>query len=189
MATCMVALAVVALASTACFQQSNTYPVEIFKEMHYSQAQRPQEPPRLPAEQGLVAFAASGGADAVLDMSARLATAREYHSARGADLYRVNCAVCHGVNGAGDGAAAVALKSGGSYWAATKDSPYNCGGRADCPPNLQNSVKVFTPDNTFAFVRAGGTVMPRFNALLSDEDIWDIVGYLFDAELGIASKN
>ena len=39
-----------------CIQQSNTYPVEIFSEMHYNQAQKYQEPPRVPAHPDSVPF-------------------------------------------------------------------------------------------------------------------------------------
>ena len=40
-------------------QQTNTYPVEIFSEMHYSQAYKSQEPPRIEASEKAVVFKSS----------------------------------------------------------------------------------------------------------------------------------
>ena len=60
-------VALVALAAGACIQQSNTYPVELFKEMHYSQAHRSQEPPRQAPVRRAVAFVPIGGPDVVLE--------------------------------------------------------------------------------------------------------------------------
>jgi mono/diheme cytochrome c family protein len=175
-------LAFASMAATACFQQSNTYPVEIFTEMHYAQFSRSQEPPRLAPAQGAVAFSSSGGAEAILNVPAR--RERPYDAVRAAELYRVNCSVCHGDSGAGDGKAAPHLTSKTSYFATKNGSPY------PAPANLQESLKRpdFTPDTAFATVNRGVVVMPRFGALLPEEDIRDIVNYLFDQQNGIASK-
>jgi mono/diheme cytochrome c family protein len=177
----IVALGLAGLAATACVQQSNTYPVEIFKEMHYSQSARPQEPPRLAPPAAAVSFKASG-ADAVLDVPAK--RERPYDLAHAKELYRVNCSACHGVDGMGDGAAAAHLTSGKSYFATKNGAPY------PPPANLQQSLKRadFTPDLAFTTVSRGVVVMPRFGALLSEEDIREIVNYLFDKQNGIAAK-
>ena len=175
------ALSLAGLAATACVQQSNTYPVEVFKEMHYSQSARPQEPPRLAPLAAAVAFKASG-ADAVLDVPGR--RERPYDLAHAKELFRVNCSVCHGVDGKGDGAAAAHLTSSKSYFATKNGAPY------PPPANLQQSLKRadFTPDLAFTTVTRGVVVMPRFGALLPEEDIRDIVNYLFDKQNGIAAK-
>jgi mono/diheme cytochrome c family protein len=183
------ALGLAGLAATACVQQSNTYPVEVFKEMHYSQSVRPQEPPRLAPPAAAVSFkecrapaCAGEGADAVLDVLAK--RERPYDLANAKELYRVNCSVCHGIDGKGDGAAAAHLTSGKSYFATKNGAPY------PPPANLQQSLKRadFTPDMAFSTVSRGVVVMPRFGALLSEEDIRDIVNYLFDKQNGIAAK-
>lgn len=176
-----VPLLLAGLAATGCLQQSNTYPVEVFKEMHYSQSARPQEPPRLAPPAAVVAFKASG-ADAVLDVAAR--RERPYDPTHAKELYRVNCSVCHGVEGKGDGPAAAHLISGTSYFATKNGASY------PSPANLQQSLKRadFTPDVAFSTVSRGVVVMPRFGALLPEEDIRDIVNYLFDKQNGIAAK-
>ena len=176
-------LALAGVAATACFQQSNTYPVEVLKEMHYSQASRPQEAPRIVPVQGAVAFKSAGGADAYLSVPAK--RERAYSVAGAAELYRVNCSVCHGESGKGDGRAAPHLTSPTSYFATKNGNPYSP------PANLQAALKRpdFTPDVAYSTISRGVVVMPRFSALLSEEDIRQIVGYLFDAQYGIASKN
>jgi mono/diheme cytochrome c family protein len=109
---------------------------------------------------------------------------RPYDLANAKELFRVNCSVCHGIEGKGDGAAAAHLASGKSYFATKNGAPY------PPPANLQQSLKraEFTPDLAFATVSRGVVVMPRFGALLSEEDIRDIVNYLFDKQNGIAAK-
>jgi mono/diheme cytochrome c family protein len=84
-------------------QESSEYPVEIFSEMHYSQASRAQEPPRLQPPASSVVFDGTGGPDTTLDVPATQRTA--YDQPRAAELYRVNCSVCHGANGLGNGPA------------------------------------------------------------------------------------
>ena len=182
------ALAFVGLAATACFQQSNTYPVEVFKEMHYAQFNRSQEPPRLPPQAGVVVFQGSGGTEAVLNVPAK--QERPYNPgnpadvARAAELFRVNCSVCHGQTGRGDGPNAPHLTSKNSYFATKNGAPY------PPPANLQQSLTRpdFTPDVAYSTVSRGVVVMPRFGALLPEQDIRDIVNYLFDKQNGIASK-
>ena len=53
-------------------QQTNTYPVEIFSEMHYSQAYKSQEPPRLEPAKSSVVFQKSS--DETLPDSKKLNT-------------------------------------------------------------------------------------------------------------------
>ena len=50
-------------------QENNTYPIETFTEMHYSQSYRAQEPPRLAAVVDAVTFHSEGGPDGVLSDS------------------------------------------------------------------------------------------------------------------------
>ena len=65
-----------------------TYPVDIFYEQHYQQSFKSQEPPRLLGVAGAVAFYPPP-ASAVTNT--------------GADLYLVNCQMCHGADAKGTG--------------------------------------------------------------------------------------
>ncbi len=65
-----------------------TYPVDIFYEQHYQQSFKSHEPPRL-----------SGVADAVAFYPPPPSTVTN----TGADLFRVNCQMCHGAGAKGTG--------------------------------------------------------------------------------------
>ena len=65
-----------------------TYPVDIFYEQHYQQSYRSHEPPRL-----------IGVADAVAFYPPTASTVTN----TGADLFRVNCQMCHGSDAKGTG--------------------------------------------------------------------------------------
>ncbi len=173
-------LAVAAVSASACaVQESNTYPVEIFSEMHYSQAFKAQEPPRLAPPGESVVFASTGGPDQVLNVPDK--RERAYDPAVAGDLYRINCSVCHGVAGLGDGKAARHITSTASFYATTNGVAYLA------PPNLVESAatRLIARDTMVAFATSGGRVMPAFGKLLSEEDIRDIVNYIFDDETGL----
>lgn len=79
---------------------------------------------------------------------------------RGGDIYRANCAACHGIAGAGDGLTAAGMLPG--------------------PGDLARSVPSLT-DGELAYLVASGTVatrMPAFSTTLSERDRWDLVNYL-----------
>ena len=173
-------LGLFALVAAACsVQETNTYPIESFTEMHYSQASRAQEPPRLQPPAESVAYETAGGPDASLSVPEF--QKRAYDPAVAGQLYSVNCAVCHGVNGGGDGTAAPHLTSNVSYWATTTGSTYAA------PPNLVAIRGDRTPEVWFTIVNNGINVMPKFGKLLSEEEIWDIVTYLFDEQTGLGT--
>ena len=177
-----VLLSIAAASVSACaVQESNTYPVETFSEMHYSQAYRSQEPPRLAPPGESVVFVPVGDPDQVLNVPDK--RERPYNAAVAGNLFRVNCSVCHGVAGLGDGKIVRHLTSTASFWAATHD-----GAVYGAPPDLKNSAanRMSTRDAMVAFVTSGGVVMPQFGKLLSEEDIRDIVNYIFDAETGLS---
>jgi copper transport protein len=80
--------------------------------------------------------------------------------ARGQNLYRANCASCHGIGGAGDGPTAAEMLPG--------------------PGDLSMSVPALR-DGELAYLISAGTVatrMPAFSTTLSEQDRWDLVNYL-----------
>jgi mono/diheme cytochrome c family protein len=190
------ALAGFSLIASACaVQKENTYPIELFSEMHYSQAVRAQEPPRLQPPAESVVFEGAGGPDAVLDVPEQ--DRREYDPAVAAELFRVNCSVCHGVDGLGDGRTVPHLKSDQSFYARRVEDDGTLfvgpvmgadGGRR-LPPNLQQSRETLTEAGIAAFIRSGGgSVMPTFSKFLSEEEIWDLVTYIKDTENGLGTQ-
>ena len=149
--------------------------------MHYSQSFKAQEPPRLDAVRGAEVFV-SLGTDGVLAMTER--QERAYSPSTAAELFRVNCSVCHGVGGRGDGAINQYLTAADSYYASQND-----GATYSPAPNiLESSQTKFSDEAFFAFISNGQNVMPRFSLLLSEEDRWDIVNYVYDIETGLSSR-
>lgn len=173
-----------AMVAAACsVQESNTYPVDLFTEMHYSQANRAQEPPRLQPPALAVAHESVGGPEARLDVPAR--QTRPYDPVVAGQLYAVNCSVCHGVNGQGDGDAVAHLRSSANFYTSTTGLVMGADGRR-LPPNLQTSQLVSNEEGLAGFIRSGGnSVMPQFEKFLAEEDIWDIVAYIQDTNTGL----
>ena len=88
--------------------------------------------------------------------------------ARGKASYQVNCSICHGPEGKGDGPAAFTL--------------------VPRPVNLQLHVPQHAPGEVFYWIASGipGTAMPAWQQIdaqtgkpkLSEADIWSIIRYL-----------
>ncbi len=170
------AIAVLGIAAIGCFPKSGAYPIEIFTEMHYSQAFRSQEPPRLDAVRGAEVFVGLG-TDETLALS--LTQERAYVPAVASRLFAINCSVCHGASGRGDGPIAIFLTTP----ELTRD-----GNAYSAPPDLTESRERLGKDGLFAIMSSGINVMPRFELLLSEEDRWDIVNYVFDTESGLGPQ-
>ena len=170
------------ITTSACaVQESNTYPVEMFSEMHYSQAYKAQEPPRLAPLADSVVFVSTGHPDSVLRMPDK--RSRVYDPVTAGNLYRVNCSVCHGMAGLGDGKAVRHITSSSSFYATNEGIPYKS------PPNLVESAasRLNQREVMFRFVSGwNGPVMPEFGKLLAEEDIRDIVNYIFDNSTGLS---
>lgn len=159
-------------------QQSNTYPVEVFTEMHYSPAVRNNEPTRLNPS-GADLLVSLGNPESVWNVPD--INVRPYDALNARELYRVNCSVCHGVNGLGDGNAATYITASNSYYATTTGTVY------EAPPNLQMSRQTLNRETIYLTILNGVTVMPQFRGLLSEEDIREIVEYVFDEQNGLGS--
>ncbi len=173
----LMAVAVVVISAAACaVQESNTYPIEIFSEMHYSQSTRMQEPPRLAPVADAVPFQEIG-TEQVLTVPEK--AERPYDASRAHELYRINCATCHGMSGTGDGPAAQHITATDSFWAQTNDSPYVG------PADLIEKRATYDQEAMINLVTNGIVVMPRFRNLLPEEDIREIVAYVYDQNTGI----
>ena len=170
------------ITTSACaVQESNTYPVELFSEMHYSQAYKAQEPPRLAPVADSVVFISTGHPDSVLMVPDK--RSRTYDPVIAGNLYQVNCSVCHGIIGLGDGKAVRHITSNSSFYASNEGAPYKS------PPNLIESAanRLNEREIMFRFVSGwNGPVMPEFGKLLAEEDIRDIVNYIFDDSTGLS---
>ena len=167
------------LASACSVQETTAYPVDVFTEMHYAQSNRMQEPPRLQPPVESVAFAPLGDAEASLAVPAT--QRRAYEAQVAENLYQVNCSVCHGVTGEGDGPATAHIQASDSFYFSKNGTKYGQ------PANLLATRDQRTEEIWFGTINNGIVVMPAFQKLLSEEEIWDIVTYLFDKQNGLGS--
>jgi mono/diheme cytochrome c family protein len=100
--------------------------------------------------------------------------ADETSIARGAELYQINCAMCHGAGGKGDGTVAAFL---------VKKKPADLTSEAvqaksDGSWFLTISNGIWNPNNTlFPEVQFSGQ-MPPLNENLTVRERWDVVNYL-----------
>jgi mono/diheme cytochrome c family protein len=176
--------------------KTGSHKVMVFSEMHYQPSFRVQEGPRLlPATQS-VAFSGLGGPGLVtqpdmiriepqfasLDEARLLELPQEfadsYDPDHAAELYRVNCSVCHGPTLGGNGSVATLMRDRGV---------------GPLPANLTLAPTQNASDGElFAFITKGGrqgfaltsagretnSPMPPFITLLSQEDRWTLVAFL-----------
>ena len=165
------------------FPESGNF-IEIFNEMHYQPSYRSQEGPRLLPPPDSVPFTGrelrytSLAAHEGLQIPA--AVVQSYDAGNAAELFRVNCAVCHGEGMAGDGKMGQMMRNQGL-------SPP--------PADLNLSLtQDATPGDLFAFISWGGrqgsaanfrgrwstSPMPQFRLLLTEAERWALVKYLLD---------
>ena len=129
-----------------------TYPVDIFYEQHYQQSYRSYEPPRL-----------SGVADAV----AFYPPTASMVTNTGAELFLVNCQMCHGVDAKGTGPVLTLLIDRYGYVPIVG-------------PNITDRPPVFIASRLAATSRPFGpdSVMPPFGKLLSAAERTAIAQYI-----------
>ncbi len=153
-----------------------TYQVEVFAEMHYSQAYKAQEPPRLSSPIGVVPFTVIG--DDALHVPETLVVERTAETeALGEKLFAVNCAVCHGESGFGDGPMRDFLVKYGSLAPADVTADLTKGASDE---DLFNFVSGGGRTG-FALSQAGGdspSTMPTFSKLMTPQDRWALVHYV-----------
>jgi len=152
-----------------------TNQVDIFGEMHYSQAYRSQQPPRLYPAVGGITFQSAGGVSATVN-KAFGSFHEESSASKGAYLYEVNCKVCHGNIGIGDGP----MKSFLVKW------------NGMLPANFVIASATSTDEEIFSYISEGGRAgfvanragvespspMPSFKKLLSEGELWSLVKYV-----------
>ena len=142
-----------------------TYPADIFPEQHYQQSYKAQEPPRLSPPDGAVPIT---GREVVLDFAQADKTSNPLPRTKevltvGAERFRVNCSMCHGSQGLGDGPVGDRLVRDGYAM----------------PPNLLADATQGRSDGGIFWVLSNGVVvMPDFSRMLSEQDRWAVVHYL-----------
>jgi len=179
------------------FPKTGSHKVMVFSEMHYQRSYKVQDVPRIMPASDSVAFVAMGSPDEVtqagmirqeihyysLEMHSGLTVpdrvVRSYDAGRTADLFRVNCVMCHGASMTGDGPIAALMKERGL-------------GPVPADLTSESTQKKATEGEVFAFITMGGrqgmtmvqaghesrSPMPPFRWLLSEDDRWALVQYV-----------
>ena len=193
----VLALGLLALLLLACRAETGTYaPVDITTELHYSQSARSQEPPRFEGAPGAVPFVplsedASEATlapaayreweyDLTLETAVDLANPTADSDANvqlGEELFRTNCAFCHGTAARGDGPVNEYLQS---YFSIPAPDLMGLGG-----PNTMSASSTLgkTDGEIFLLISQGGFTstdlgMPEFRLLLTPMERWLLVSYL-----------
>lgn len=130
-------------------------------EMYHQPAYRPQDPPRLVPPVGAVPVTGQEPVYPGLDGSglANPIPNDQESFRRGQVLYNTNCAVCHGLQGIGNGPVAPA------YAPQPADLTM---------PRVQN----LTDGDLFLRITNGFSTMPAFRKQLEPGERWDIVNYV-----------
>ena len=137
------------LLAAGCSQ--GAYPLDIFYEMHYQPSYKAHEPPRL-----------SPPASAVPWYGARVPEATSFGGS-GKHIFETNCAMCHGVEGRGDGPVLGRM---------IVDYGYQATDAALLNPDLTSeAARSLDRDGLRGVVTGGVNVMPSFAKLLTEEQI------------------
>tara|TARA_E500000331_G_scaffold258145_1_gene248996 strand:- start:876 stop:1523 length:648 start_codon:yes stop_codon:yes gene_type:complete len=179
--------------------QRGTYPIEIFSEMHYSQAYKNQEPPRLnsveTAQKFLTPEVRNSNSKSVLNMDPNFIYDPKY----GSELYRINCSFCHGLQGMGDGTVAPHISSEDSFYATTPTEEVAGSGMGaykavpqlhNLSERLQGKDKAMNRLEYMLKMEAGNVglgPMPSFLWVFTDEQRDQVINYIVDEENGLAS--
>jgi mono/diheme cytochrome c family protein len=146
------------------YRSTGAYPIDIFPEMHYNPSYKAQEPPRLspPADSvpitGKAVALPARKADAADLLNTSIPTASALEHA--ANLYVVNCSMCHGLSAGGDG------------FVGDKFVQYNL----TAPPAFNSTrIQDLEEGEVFWSITQGFGFMPAFGNLLTPEDRWHLV--------------
>ncbi|MCH7712066.1 MAG: cytochrome c [Chloroflexi bacterium] len=138
--------------AVGCSQGS--YPLDIFYEMHYQQSFKSQEPPRLSGVESAVAWFPS--------------PVNTSFGTDGQHLFEVNCVMCHGAGGKGDGPVVQKLISSYQYTPLINPPDLTDNSPASIEGMLQALSRPFGP----------ASVMPPFGKLLNQEERAAIAQYV-----------
>ena len=101
--------------------------------------------------------------------------------ADGGQLFAQNCAACHGENGAGNGVFADDLKAAGESSAQGMSGSNNM--KMLSPANFTDSKRMLGASPALLqgkILRGGmGTGMPMWGSIFTEEQIWDLIAYLY----------
>ena len=137
------------LLAAGCSQ--GAYPLDIFYEMHYQPSYKAHEPPRL-----------SPPASAAPWYGATAPEATSFGGS-GKHIFETNCAMCHGVEGRGDGPVLGRM---------IVDYGYQATDAALLNPDLTSeAARSLDRDGLRGVVTGGVNVMPSFAKLLTEEQI------------------
>ena len=143
------------LLALGCAQGS--YPLDIFYEMHYQPSFKAHEPPRLSVPESAVPYFAPPRS--------------ESSNQDGQHLFDVNCSMCHGAQGKGDGPVLTVMME--TYG-------YNPTVPADLTA-LDDPLMIAKDTAGVRNIMIGGlTVMPSFSKLLTDAEVDAVSQYVVD---------
>ena len=101
--------------------------------------------------------------------------------ANGQQLYALNCAACHGENGSGDGVFANDLAAAGE--SSTQTMVGANGMTMQTPIDFTNPTRMLGASPALLqgkILRGGmGTGMPMWGSIFTEEQIWDLIAYLY----------
>lgn len=136
-----------------------TYPLDIFYEMHYSQSYKSGEPPRLAGVENAVPWSLPDGMGGIPAPKSTAIHTGEY-------LYEVNCSMCHGASGKGDGPVLNLMMQQYGYEPAVT---------ADLTSQVVTAMGL---QGIQGMMVSGITVMPSFSKLLTTEEMEMIAEYV-----------
>jgi mono/diheme cytochrome c family protein len=101
--------------------------------------------------------------------------------ANGRELYAQNCAACHGENGAGDGVFADDLATSGESYMQTLSGSQEM--NQQTPADFTDPKRMLGASPALfqgKILRGGmGTGMPMWGSIFTEQQIWDLVSYLY----------
>ena len=148
--------ATVGIVATGCAQGS--YPLDIFYEMHYQPSYKAHEPPRLSPPESAVPWYGSTPPEPTS------------FAGSGKHLFEVNCVMCHGAEGLGDGPVLARI---------LVDYNYQATDAALLNPNLtSDAAKNLDRDALRGVLTGGVNVMPSFSKLLTENQIELVLDYV-----------
>ena len=160
------------------FPETGSHATVVFSEMHYSPAFKVQEMPRVLPPEGSVPVSGMEIVYTAEEYAALVqpeAYADSYDTDETAEVYRVNCMVCHGQSLTGESVMKVYLVRGAA------------------PADMMGDIAMnATEGELFAWISYGSrtaftlamigepnpTVMPAFKHLLTEEERWHLVSYI-----------